>query len=199
MEKNKFKNISRVSYDWKKNMIIQWMILFHPMKKSLSEKLIFLQFRFDFSNWNSAEFWFANDNLFDSQLKRLFRILLFLTNGSASFETFLLESLKIFDKSFDVSREFVLIHFLQMNLVFDMLLVVTEALFADLAIAWERLWLENGFSHLFRFFLCLTQFCSKCLSEHSACWIFSILLVGYQSSLSSKNRYLLNGRNEEKR
>jgi len=148
--------------------------------------LIFLQFRFDFSNWNCAEFWFADDNLFDSQLKRLLRILLFLTNGSVSFETLLLESVKIFDKSFDVSSEFILIHLLKMNLVLDMLFIVTEALFADLAIVWERLWFENDFSHLIGFFLGLTQLCSECLSEYSACWIFSILLVCFQSSLSSK-------------
>ena len=161
--------------------------------------MIFFQFRFYFSNWNSAEFWFANDNLFDSQFKRLFRILLFLTNGSASFETFLLENMKIFDKSFDMSREFVLIHFLKVNLMFNMLFVVTEAFFADLAIVWERLRLEDGSFYLLRFLLSLAQFSSECLSEHSACWIFSILLVGFQSSLSSKNRYLLDGRNKEER
>lgn len=161
--------------------------------------MIFSQFRFDFSNWNGAEFWFVNDNLFDSQFKRLIRILLFLTNGSASFETLLLENVKIFDKSFDVSREFVLIHFLQVNLMLNMLFVVTEAFFADLAIVWERLRFEDRSFYLFGFLLGLAQFSSECLSEHSACWIFSILLVGFQSSLSSKNRYLFDGRNEEER
>ncbi len=159
--------------------------------------MVLLQFRVDFGDWNGPEFWFADNYLFSSQLKRLLRILLFLTNGFASLQSLLLECMKIFDKSFDMSGKFVLIHFLLMNLVFHMLLVVTEALFADLAIVWERLRFENHSSEMFGLLLGLSQLCSKCLSKHSACWIFSILLVGFQSSLSSKNRYLFKRRNEE--
>jgi hypothetical protein len=80
-----------------------------------------------------------------------------------------------------------------------MLLIVTEGFSTDLAVARVRTCLEDDLAVLLRLLLSSTQLGPKCLSEEIACSIFSILLVGSQSSLSSRNKYLFNGRNEKKR
>jgi hypothetical protein len=59
--------------------------------------------------------------------------------------------------------------------------------------------LENDLSELFRLLLGSTQLCLESLSEEFGRRIFSYLLVGFQSSLSSRKKYFFKGRKEEKR
>jgi hypothetical protein len=59
--------------------------------------------------------------------------------------------------------------------------------------------LEDDLAELFRLLLGSTQLGLKCLSEEIRRRIFSILLVGFQSSLSSRKKYFFKRRKEEKR
>ena len=169
----------------------------HP-KKLHSQMAILLHFRVYFSNWNSTKFWFTQHYLFRSLLYSIIRILLLLITRTNPFKPPLFIYLKILDKSFDMSTILILCHLLSMNLVLHMLFIICEVFSTYLAVARMRTRLENDLSILFRLLLRCTQLRPKCLSEEIACWIFSILLVGFQSSLTSTNKYLFNGRNEKK-